>query len=221
METQLQKQIIALHAEGMSYRKIGAEVGLSHAKVGEIIRSVNTQQENELLEGTEEVENTLLQDEYRSISSKKKLKKKSKKEKTSKAMKKQIAKMQDELSRYKKKLENSQLEAYQLNGTIELRDQEMRLKEELSEHFEEVLELNNKPLEHEELLHSFNTLWEWNNEVSVSPLLYKTFKEEYKLVSKLSDSFEKGLRKFDENEHLEEVHFHFSTAVISQIKSHI
>lgn len=218
----LKEQVIALYEEGLSYRKIGAEVGLSHGKVGEIIRGVTSLQGTAPVNEMENLKQEMLQKEIPMSPKKLKAKKKkSKKDKEAKALKKQMAQMQNDLLNSQNKLEKSQSEAERLNGILERQDQEVRLQEELSDYFEDLLAMKDKAFEHEELLHSFNFLWEWKTEVSSSPLLYKAFKEEYILAIKLSDSFENGLRKFDESKLLEEVDFNFSPEVISQIKSFI
>lgn len=218
----LKQKIMDLYFQKTPYRKIGKIVGLSHGKVGEIIRGITSLQGNAPFNEREKLKQEMLQKETPMTSKKLKAKKKkSKKDKEAKALKKQMAQMQNDLLNSQNKLEKSQSEAERLNGILERQDQEVRLQGELSDYFEDLLAMKDKAFEHEELLHSFNFLWEWKTEVSASPLLYKAFKEEYILASKLSDSFEQGLRKFDESKLLEKVDFNFSSEVISQIKSFI
>ncbi|WP_281615768.1 hypothetical protein [Flammeovirga sp. SubArs3] len=215
----LTEKVIALYEEGLSYRKIGAEVGLSHGKVGEIIRGRTSLQGNSPMDGTEheQINDVFVPTETPS----KKMKKKSKKDKEAKAMKKQMAKMKNELQFYKEELEKSQSKTYELNGALEFQEKEGQLQQEIIGHFEEVLAIDGVKLCHEEVLHLFNEFWDWKTEVSEAPKFFKAFKEEYFLVVKLSDYFEQGLRKFDENNLLEEVKFNFSPEVVSEIESFI
>ncbi|OHX65131.1 hypothetical protein [Flammeovirga pacifica] len=215
----LQEQVIALYEEGLSYRKIGAEVGLSHGKVGEIIRGRASLKGNPPMDGTEHEQ--IHDDFVPTESTSKKLKKKSKKDKEAKAMKKQMAKMQSELQFYKDELEKSKSKTQELNGALEFQEKEGKLQQEIIEHFEEILAVDGVSMCNEEVLHVFNELWDWKREVSEAPKLFKAFKEEYFLVVKLSDYFEQGLRKFDENNSLETVKFNFSPEVVTEIESFI
>ncbi|WP_044211286.1 helix-turn-helix domain-containing protein [Flammeovirga sp. OC4] len=219
MKTIKEEKVIELHRNGKSYRDIAKIMDISFSSVGNIIRSKKhvIQPENISIEAklstNEEVITTLPEQDLESLK-----KTKSKKDKKAKAMKKKMVKVQNDLLNSQKELEESRFEMKRLNQTLESREQEIRLQQELSDFFEKVLEFEGKALKYNTLLDAYNFLWEWKEEISTASL-FKTFKEEYILATKLSDYFEKGLLKFDESTLLKEVRFNFSPKFISQVQS--
>lgn len=225
MEKAKIESVLALKKEGRSYRDIAEIEGISSSSVYNIIQAnkhlvltENTQAE-EQSSSSEEVK-TVAPKEDVEIFKKSNKKTKSKKGKKEKAMKKKMAKVQNDLLKSQKELEKSQFEAKCFNETLLSRDQEIRLQQELSDYLEKVVAFDGKALKYNAVLDTYNFLWEWKEEVSTVSL-FKAFKEEYALATKLSDHFEKGLRKFDESKLLKKVRFNFSPEVISQVQSYI